>query len=456
MNSPESHSRPASAADSSFPRPLHPDILGAGRPSSAVSSRMTDIASEDGDEYRSENLGQTVVDPGARVSVGAASTRPSTAATGMSSQRGTWSQSPPSRRGHLSTGTSTGAGGDSAASTGAWSARPPTATSRTHVPSLTSHAFFRPMSSQRLQAQRGRPVTGQAAVSEDGTSDGASNGNRQSLNSNNTMRHSLVIHQEVDLQPPQSRGTEATEREGPDRGTANTSPTGNATVRSLSESMRPLQNRSAGQGLTLDLGKNYKNGTGSPGAPQKSPRSFRSSFLPSKRESAVVTDDNKGREKLSSQPSSPPSPLPSKVQQVAKGTLGRNYEYHEGNTVFCWGGRWQNTRDRPINILTGLMVLVPGGLFFGFSYVHTSCMLYSIYAIAFANDFRAPWLWRHVSPAIPISFAYLWLLCVSSFIHASVSDPGVSVSLNMLPVDADLYDLDTTEKPTSPSAARRI
>src|SRR5579862_6479031 len=163
MNSPESYSRPTSAADSSFPRPLHPDILGAGRPSSAVSSRMTDIASEDGDEYRSENLGQTVGDPGARVSVGAASTRPSTAATGMSSQRGTWSQSPPSRRGHLSTGTSTGAGGDSAASTGAWSARPPTATSRTHVPSLTSHAFFRPMSSQRLQAQRGRPVTGQAA-----------------------------------------------------------------------------------------------------------------------------------------------------------------------------------------------------------------------------------------------------------------------------------------------------
>ncbi|KAI9769404.1 MAG: Eukaryotic peptide chain release factor GTP-binding subunit [Geoglossum simile] len=365
---------------------------------------MTDIASEDGDEYRSENLGQAVGDLGARVSVGAASTRPSTAATGISSQRGTWSQSPPSRRGHLSTGTSTGAGGDSGASTGAWSARPPTATSRTHVPSLTSHAFFRPMSSQRLQAQRGRPVTGQAAVSEDGTSDGASNGNRQSLNSNNTMRHSLVIHQEVDLQPPQSRGTEATEREGPDRGTANTSPTGNATVRSLSESMRPLQNRSAGQGLTLDLGKNYKNGAGSPGAPQKSPRSFRSSFLPSKRESAIISDDNKGREKLSSQPSSPPSPLPPKMQHVPRGNSGRNYEYHKGNTVFCWGGRWQNTKDRPINVLTGLMVLVPGGLFFGFS---------------------APWLWRHVSPAIPISFAYLWLLCVSSFIHASVSDPGI-------------------------------
>lgn len=38
--------------------------------------------------------------------------------------------------------------------------RPPSSYSRTHVPSLTSSAFFRPMSSQRLQAQRGqRPLS---------------------------------------------------------------------------------------------------------------------------------------------------------------------------------------------------------------------------------------------------------------------------------------------------------
>jgi palmitoyltransferase ZDHHC9/14/18 len=375
MSPPESPRRPPSATESSFPRPLNPDIQHAGRPSSALSSRMTDIVSDFGDEYGPDGPNhQAIGSPDTRVLVGDPalnSTRPSTAATGMSSQRGTWSQPPLSRHGHLSTGTSIGAGGGSGASAGAWSVRPPTATSRTHVPSLTSHAFFRPMSSQRLQAQRGRPVTGQATVSEDGTSDGASNGNRQSLNSNMTMRHSLVIHQDVDLQPPQSRGTEATEREGPDRGTANTSPTGNATVRSLSESLRPLQNRSANQGLTLDLGKNYKNGTGAASAPQKSPRSFRSSFLPSRRESAVISDDNKGREKLSSQPPSPKSPPPSTTLQAVKGNLGRNYEHHEGNTVFCWGGRWQNTRDRPINIVTGLMVVVPGGLFFGFSYVYS-------------------------------------------------------------------------------------
>jgi hypothetical protein len=37
----------------------------------------------------------------------------------------------------------------------------------------------------------------------------------------------------------------------------------------------------------------------------------------------------------------------------------------------------------------------------------------------------ASYLWHHVSPAIPIIFAYLFFICLSSFIHASVVDPGV-------------------------------
>ncbi|KAF2452443.1 DHHC palmitoyltransferase-domain-containing protein, partial [Lineolata rhizophorae] len=84
--------------------------------------------------------------------------------------------------------------------------------------------------------------------------------------------------------------------------------------------------------------------------------------------------------------------------------LGKNYEYFTGNTVFCWGGRLQNARDRPINIATGILVLAPAGLFFGFS---------------------APWLWRNISPAIPIVFAYIFCVCMSSYFHASVTDPGI-------------------------------
>jgi palmitoyltransferase ZDHHC9/14/18 len=43
--------------------------------------------------------------------------------------------------------------------------------------------------------------------------------------------------------------------------------------------------------------------------------------------------------------------------------------------------------------------------------------------------FSADWLWHNISPAIPIAFGYLGFLCLSSFVHASVSDPGVSLLL---------------------------
>ena len=42
------------------------------------------------------------------------------------------------------------------------------------------------------------------------------------------------------------------------------------------------------------------------------------------------------------------------------------------------------------------------------------------------NLYRAPFLWHNVSPAIPIFFAYFLFTCISSLIHASVTNPGVS------------------------------
>ena len=39
---------------------------------------------------------------------------------------------------------------------------------------------------------------------------------------------------------------------------------------------------------------------------------------------------------------------------------------------------------------------------------------------------RASFLWHNVSPAIPIIFAYLFFICLSSLIHASLTNPGVS------------------------------
>jgi len=74
-----------------------------------------------------------------------------------------------------------------------------------------------------------------------------------------------------------------------------------------------------------------------------------------------------------------------------------------------------NAREFPVNIATGLMIVIPAVLFLVFS----------------AAD-----LWLLVSPAIPIIFAYVFLICFSSFLHASVSNPGVSlVSANQFEGD---------------------
>ena len=64
---------------------------------------------------------------------------------------------------------------------------------------------------------------------------------------------------------------------------------------------------------------------------------------------------------------------------------------------------------------------------------------------------RAPWLWNNVSPAIPLLYAYVLFIGLSSFIHASVTNPGVS-SLYPITAMANLCILiqseDTTSQPS--------
>jgi palmitoyltransferase ZDHHC9/14/18 len=211
-----------------------------------------------------------------------------------------------------------------------------------------------------------------------------------------------------------------TEQETLDRITANTSPShGHYPAGSLTDSVRPLQGKSSDTGHfqhSINIDKSYKDLSNLP-SPIKSPRSFRSSFLMPGRSNDGQLSQNRsteGAEKLSSAASSPQfRPIDSHNSQhprvphkpSQKSDLGRVHQYFDGNTVFCLGGRWQNTRGRPINVATGVFIVIPCALFFGF---------------------EAPWLWKNVSPAIPIVFAYLAYICFSSFVHASVTDPGVS------------------------------
>lgn len=367
----DSNQLPRLPTDNSFPTPLHdPDSQKA---SSLISSRMTDIASEDADEYHPEGSAIT-----GRPAVGLITGRPLhdpiRPPSAMSSQTRPSTRSPPSRRGVPFSG-GWRSGGAFGGPGGAMSntSRPPSATSRTsrtsrtHVPSLTSHAFFRPMSSQRLQAQRGgRPAnTGQSISSIDGYSDGGSNANRQSLGSNATAQQGLYAHHDDKDKAPPSRGTEFSDPD--ERGTTNASPTGNATVQSTGESEKPLQDRFLNIGPTdLNPGNNYKQNTSGYSPIQKSPKSFRANFLVSAGGSAPALNDNQGHERLSSSNTSPRSAQAySSQSRTPRG--GQNYQFFPGNTVFACNGRLQNTRDRPVNIVTGIVVILPSVLFFTYS-----------------------------------------------------------------------------------------
>ncbi|KAM5442480.1 Eukaryotic peptide chain release factor GTP-binding subunit [Microsporum ferrugineum] len=283
--------------------------------------------------------------------------------------------------------------------------RPPSAQSKmskTHVSSLTSQAFFRPMSSQRLQAQRGgRPTTTSNSTVgyEDNQSDVGSQA-RRSMVSNATAQ----LDQE--LRPP-SRGTEFTDPILPDRMTANASPSGHTTLRSLGDNVRLLNDRShrSSTPVQVNLGENYTNPSASHEPPSKSPMSFPSGLLGGNTsDSTIRRGDQRNHTRLASNPTSIPEPEPEKLQEEPVIEKGRNFEYFTGNTAFFGGGRFQNTRDRPVNILTAFLIILPSILFFAFS---------------------APWLWKHLSPGIPIVFAYILYLCFSSFLHASLVDPGI-------------------------------
>ncbi|KAI9885378.1 MAG: hypothetical protein M1823_002805 [Watsoniomyces obsoletus] len=429
----------------------------AQRTPSVISSKISNIASEDEENtssvggYRhhddpprgsaSRRRGAAPPDPSVDMS------QPPSSATGTASQRGQWAQRPPSRRSHLSVGYTdrprAGTPG-SATSTGTGAGRPPSlisrpqsAASKSHVPSLTSHAFFRPMSSQRLQAQRaGRQSrSGQAGSSDDGSSETGSNVNRLSYGSNSAMPQSTMAldeqHEEEEENAPPSRGTEATDRDGPDPPRTDTSGMGNGTIKSLSDSMSPLQTRSVNNidGTWESQHTPYQVENRAASQAPKSPRSFRSKFLSTAGPPRNNTVTNEGAERLPSVDLSSPTPREDLSEPDRKTNLGHNFEYYSGNTRFCWGGRLQNTRDRPVNLATGFLVLLPSGLFLGFS---------------------APWLWRNVSPAIPILFAYLFLMCISSFIHASFTDPGILPrNLHPYPPSSPHEDPLTLGPPTS-------
>lgn len=351
---------------------------------SGTGSVTNDVINEDGDRDNLPSITTNLA--GNRQSYNSIASRPKTGHTDVSNaSRWSNSQVPPSRRGMPSQRSSlTGGLGASLGAKGR-----PVSGIKSPVANVAPSGLFRPMSAQRLQAQRGvKPMTA-------------------------STQHTRI--KEDDAAPP-TRGTDTSIPDSYFRPTTtNQSPTAESHVHngSLSSSVRPLQRDSVNNGkLAINTDTSYRNQPLS--AP--SPGSFRSAFLLPSRQSGGASSprpSHQGHEKLestatslnrrqshtsSAQPTTP-------NRQHHEVTKEKNYQHFPGNTRFCFGGRWQNARDRPVNIATGFLCVLPAGLFFGF---------------------EAKWLWYNISPALPIIFAYLFYICFSSFVHASVSDPGVS------------------------------
>lgn len=231
---------------------------------------------------------------------------------------------------------------------------PVSTTSRTHVPSLTAQGFFRPMSSQKLQAQRFRRPTGGSRAAQtptpipDGEQDDEAD-DQSVASSRQAMPKGHRPFQSITTDYTHSEVPENYETGSQDYASHHEGETG------LVDGSRKAINRPT----HLNIGAAQK----SSDTPQKSPLSFRSGFsLASKGRLEP------GHQPLHSNATSPVHPRQSSQHPKSqKGAFGKNHEYFEGNTVFWWGGRMQNARDRPVNIATGIVIVVPGILFFVFS-----------------------------------------------------------------------------------------
>ncbi|SNX87570.1 related to ERF2 - subunit of a palmitoyltransferase [Melanopsichium pennsylvanicum] len=83
----------------------------------------------------------------------------------------------------------------------------------------------------------------------------------------------------------------------------------------------------------------------------------------------------------------------------------RNYKSHKGSNRFLLDGLLMTSGDNPVPfILSYLLLLALGGLFFGF---------------------EAKWLSDNISPAVIAFFAYIWLLSVVNMGVTAFSDPGI-------------------------------
>lgn len=237
---------------------------------------------------------------------------------------------------------------------------PASQASRTHVPSLTAQGFFKPMSSQKLQAQRlrrslgGKPVQPPAPIvdDEDDEADARSlASSRQGPFHAMPRSHRHIPSIATDY--TQSEAPETVDNQFPDFASQTDGET-----QLVNATLSPRDSHPQHPPARLNISSAQK----TTDQAQKSPMSFRSGLsLASKHRL------DSGHQPLPSSARSSHLPAVSDARVASRSALGKNYEYFEGNTVFWWGGRLQNARDRPINIATAVILIIPAVFFFIYS-----------------------------------------------------------------------------------------
>ncbi|CEP10204.1 hypothetical protein [Parasitella parasitica] len=108
------------------------------------------------------------------------------------------------------------------------------------------------------------------------------------------------------------------------------------------------------------------------------------------------------------------------VKQGKRQLKVRNYKQYGGKTVFFCGGRFMTSRALWAFCISLFLLIMP-------------CVLFLI--------FTCPWLWHHISPAVPVIFAYIFCITFASMLKTSWTDPGI------LPRNLDLGSMNAYKDP---------
>ncbi|KAI9264291.1 DHHC palmitoyltransferase-domain-containing protein [Phascolomyces articulosus] len=174
-----------------------------------------------------------------------------------------------------------------------------------------------------------------------------------------------------------------------------------------------LPSPSSRQQLQLQLQQQRRRNSHCESIPSPDPRSY---FVASMHQQHMINEEsfenynlnhNNGQQEHLPLPSSPPP-------RAIRVTTKRNYQ--------LFPGRFLTSRAYWAFFLSLVVLIAPSVLFI---------------------VFVCPWLWLHIHPAIPILFAYLFVLALASMLKTSWTDPGI------LPRNLDIPPLSPNNDTTS-------